>query len=209
MKVTTQLISYLAVAITMAIYSGSLQARIKCWTNNEGVRECGTSVPPEYAQKGHEELSKHGTVAEKQERAKTEEELAEEKRQAELKEEEMRQLEEQKKHDNILLATFTNVEDIELSRDDKIAALDSSISLANKRNEKMQGDMDKMVEKAAAAENSGKEPPEGLLKDIESLQRQIKNNDEFIASKKAEQESVMQAYAKDIARFNELKSGGE
>jgi len=209
MKITTQLISYLAVAMTMAIYSGSLQAQIKCWTNNEGVRECGTYVPPEFAQKGHEELSKHGTVAKKQERAKTEEELAEEKRQDELKAEEMRQLAEKQRHDKILLATFTNTEDIELARDSKISAIESSISLANKRNEKMQGDMDKMVEKAAAAESSGKDPPEGLLKDIDSLQRQIKNNDEFITSKRAEQESVMQAYAKDIARFNELKSDGE
>jgi hypothetical protein len=209
MKITTQLISYLAVAMTMAIYSGSLQAQIKCWTNNEGVRECGTYVPPEFAQKGHEELSKHGTVAKKQERAKTEEELAEKKRQNELKAEEMRQLVVKQRHDKILLATFTNTEDIELARDSKISAIESSISLANKRNERMQDDMDKMVEKAAAAESSAKDLPEGLLKDIDSLQRQIKNNDEFITSKRAEQESVMQAYAKDIARFNELKSDGE
>ena len=29
-------------------------AGIKCWTNNDGVRECGNAVPPEYAQQGHE-----------------------------------------------------------------------------------------------------------------------------------------------------------
>ena len=36
------------------------RAAIKCWTNHEGIRECGTAVPPEFVQQGHQELSKQG-----------------------------------------------------------------------------------------------------------------------------------------------------
>ena len=57
-------------------------ASIKCWTNEEGVRACGTVVPPEYAQQEHEEINKQGIVVNVQERAKTEAEIAEDKRQA-------------------------------------------------------------------------------------------------------------------------------
>ena len=49
-------------------------ARFKCWTNSDGVRECGENVPPEYAQQGHEEINKLGITVDKQERAMTEEE---------------------------------------------------------------------------------------------------------------------------------------
>ena len=58
------------------LLSTSVQARLKCWTNSEGVRECGNAVPPEYAQQGHQELDKSGMVKKETERAKTDEELA-------------------------------------------------------------------------------------------------------------------------------------
>jgi hypothetical protein len=31
-------------------FSLTADAAIKCWTNKEGVKECGDTVPPEYAQ---------------------------------------------------------------------------------------------------------------------------------------------------------------
>ena len=77
--------------------SGSVQARIKCWTNNEGIKECGNKIPPEYAQQGHQEIGKGGIVREEVKRAKTKEELAEEKRLAKLEQEKLKKEEEQKK----------------------------------------------------------------------------------------------------------------
>jgi hypothetical protein len=185
--------------------SGSVQARMKCWTNNEGVRECGDKVPPEYAQKGHQELGKGGIVREETERAKTEEELAEERRLEKIQAEKDKIAAEQKKKDDILLKTFSNVEDIERARDERLTALDASIKLTQARSEKIQFDLDKRIQKAAAAERAGKTPPEDLLKDIESLKRQIKNNDVFIEGKRAEQEEIKEAHAKDIAHFKKLK----
>jgi len=180
-------------------------ARIKCWTNSEGVRECGRTVPPEYAQQGHEELTTHGTVAEKQERAKTDEELARLEEEQQRQKEERQRRKDEEKHNQILVDTFSSVEDIEAARDEKIAALDTTINLTNKRTEKIQEDLDKRVKRAAAQERSGKEPSADLLKSINSLQRQIKNNDEFIAVKRQEQEQLREQFAKDIERYKELR----
>ena len=52
---------------------------------------------------------------------------------------------------------------------------------------------------------SGKAPSEDLLKDIDSKKRQINNNNKFIEEKRAEQETIKQAYAEDIDRFKKLK----
>ena len=65
------LLPFCLIMISLLGVSQMAQARIKCWTNKDGVRECGESVPPEYAQKSHQELSDQGTVIEEQARAKT------------------------------------------------------------------------------------------------------------------------------------------
>ena len=185
--------------------SGTAQAKFKCWTNNEGVKECGNAVPPEYAQKGHQEMSSSGMVKEETERAKTNEELAEQKRLEQIQAEKDKLAAEQKKKDQILLKTFSSVEDIERARDERLTQLDASIKLTQARSEKIQDDLDKRIKKAATAERAGKTPSEALLKDIESLKRQIKNNDNFIEGKRAEQEVIKKDHAKDIAHFKKLK----
>ncbi len=179
-------------------------AAIKCWTNSEGVRECGESVPPEFAQQGHEVIKQSGAV-EETERARTPEELAEEKAKtdaaAAVKEAEQEKI----RQDGILLATFSTVEDIERVRDEQIAALDATISVTKTRNSKIQQDLDKRIEAAAGEERAGKTPNDALLKDIESLRRQTDNNQQFIEAKHQEQDAIRQQYADKILRFKELK----
>ncbi len=187
------------------ILTGTVQARIKCWTNNEGVKECGNKIPPEYAQKKSQELGKGGLVREETERAKTNEELTEQRRLDKIHAEEDKLAAKQKKKDDILLQTFSNVEDIERARDERLTSLDAAIKLTQARSEKIQYDLDKRIQKAAAAERSGKAPSEDLLKDIESLKRQLKNNETFIEGKRADQEEIKEAHAKDIEHFKQLK----
>lgn len=204
-KMNKNLIPCALIAASTLVYSSHSLARIVCWTNSDGVRECGDKVPPEASQKKREEISDQGLVVEEHERAKTEEELAKEKEmEAKLAEEE-RLAAEKEKQDQILLRTFASVNEIEVARDDKLNAIESSISLANTRNEKMQKDMDGLLEQAAAAETSGKEPSKHLMEDIAALERQIDNNNKFIKEKRAEQENIKQAYAVDIERFKNLK----
>lgn len=198
-------IRLLAAALIATASAGMpAHAAIKCWTNNEGVRECGESVPPEFAQQGHQVIKESGVV-EETERAKTPEEVEAEKQRAEEEAKEKQAQEEAARQDATLLATYTSTDDIERARDDQIAALESTIHVTRTRNAKIQQDLDKRIEAAAAEERAGKTPNEALLKDIESLRRQVANNDEFIETKKKEQEALRQQYAAKIERFKELK----
>jgi hypothetical protein len=204
----------LLAAKTMALISMSLvvistsaqaQTRIKCWENSDGVRECGKTVPPEYSQQSHEEINSRGITVETSDRAKTEEERAEEDRLAAIQKEEDKRKAEAVAQDKILLDTYSNTDDIQMASDGKIAVLETNINLANKRTEKIQANLDKDTATAAAAELAGKQPSEDLLKDIKSLKRQIENLDKFIVDKRMEQEVIKKEYAEKIARFNELK----
>ena len=181
-------------------------ATIKCWTNKEGVRECGTTIPPEYAQQGHEEINEQGRVVGEKKRALTEEEVAEQERLAAEEREKEKAQEEQKRKDQVLLATYTKVEDIEKMRDDNINVIQSRITLTKSRIEKTQADLDKRIQAAANAERDGKKPNDALLKDIETLRKRIKNNQEFIAEREKEIETVKSTYNTDIERFKQLKA---
>ena len=192
------------ITIGLVVLSDSAQARIKCWENSEGVRECGEKVPPEYAQKGHKEISSQGITVDESARAKTVEELAEAERLAAIQQEEDARQAEIDTQNKILLDTYSNIDDIQMTSDGKLVALESNIRLANKRNEKIRPNLDRLTAAAAAAELAGKQPSEDLLKDIESLSRQIKNNDKYIADTRLEQEAVMKKYAEKIERFLQL-----
>ena len=192
-------------ALSGLTLSGTAQARMKCWTNSDGIKECGNKIPPEYAQKEHHELGEGGLVREKTERAKSDEELAEARRLEKEQAEQEKIDADKKKQDQILLATFSNVSDIERARDDRVTALEATIKLTQARNDKIQIDLDKRIQTAADAERAGKAPAEDLLNDIESLKRQTSNNNAFIAGKRAEQEEIKKAHALDIARFKKLK----
>ena len=74
MKTTFTTLSLLALLLPFHAHA------FKCWTNNEGVRECGNVVPPEYAQQKTRTINERGITTEVKERAKTKEELAEMKR---------------------------------------------------------------------------------------------------------------------------------
>jgi len=205
-KVTLTVTTLIFISMGLLVLSTPAQARIKCWENSDGFRECGETVPPEYAQKSHREISNQGITLEESAKVKTEEERLEEKRLLAIQEEEEAKKAEAEAQDKILLDTYSNTDDIQMTSDGKVAALESTINLANTRNEKIQSALDKRTAAAAAAELAGKQPSEELLKDIRSLKRQVKNNNKFIADKRLEQEETRKEYAEKVERFVELTS---
>ncbi len=187
--------------------SASSGGAYKCWTNHEGVRECGEKVPPEFAQKGHQELSSQGIVKKEKERAKTEQELAAEAKQAALEAEKQKKIQARTRKDKMLLDTFGSADDIQLTRDDKIAVIESSITLTAKRTEKISEDLQRRRAAAEKQELGGKTPSPEVLQEIESLERQVKNNNQYVADKRQEIEDLKATYAADMARFDKLSSG--
>ena len=182
------------------------EAAIKCWKNKEGVRECGNSVPPEYAQQGHETKDEHGLTVGKTERAKSIEELEAER--AVAKDKQMAAIEAKKREnlDRVLLDTFASEDDLVLTRDGQIAHLDSQIRLTSSHIEKLEKNLDQIMEQAADVERRGENPSEDLGAEITSVRTQITDNEAFIATKEQEQTEIRERFDTDIARFRELKS---
>jgi hypothetical protein len=190
----------------------SSQAAIKCWTNHEGVRECGNMVPPEYAQQETRTIDKQGITTDIQERAKTPEELEAARKKAEeekrIKAEEEARRKKQAAYDRVLLSTFLSEQDIMRSRDRKLSSIDASIEITRITIDKLQEKLDGEKKRAASLERSGKPVPERSKKDIDNLKKQIAEKNNFIASKGVEKQQLIEKYDADLKRFRELKSDG-
>lgn len=210
MHISRYLPGALLLALGLWLAGTASAGGIKCWTNKDGVRECGNVVPPEYAQGGHEALGRHGIVVDETGRAPTEEEIEEQRRlealEAERQAEEQRLAQEQAARDRVLLDTFSSEDDIAMARDGRIATLDSQIRLTESRIEKLQENLDAIISTAAEQERSGREPPPELQQDIESVRAQIKKNEDFIAEKRREQEQIRIRFDADVVRFRELRA---
>lgn len=190
-------------------------AGIKCWTNSEGVRECGTTVPPQYVQQGHTVINPMGVEIGVGEHAPTEEEKVQQAREAELeqqralqREEEERQRKEQEQFDRVLLSTYTSEQEIEYSRDEKIGAIESNIKLTASRMEQLRDNLDKLRKQAAAEEHAGRQVSDKRHQEILHAETQLSRNQDYIRDRHTEQEQLRVEYERKLERFRELKSGG-
>ena len=179
-------------------------AGIKCWTNKEGVRECGNAVPAEYAQQGHTKFNAQGVAVGHRKRAKSQAEFAEEERIKKQKAEEDRKRQEAEKADRVLLDTFSSEDDLVFAREGMVSAIEAQIQLTESHIQKIQANLDRMIVIAADLERSGQKPTEQAMADIEKVRAQIADNRSFIETKRKEQESVRQQYFADIERFRKL-----
>lgn len=188
------------------------QAAFKCWTNSEGVRECGNAIPPEYAQQESETINERGVTIEVQERAKTREELEAERlrqeEEARLKAEEERQRQEQAAYDRVLLSTFLSEEEITRAYERKVSAIDANIELNRLTMEKLESDLEKEEKRAEGYRHREKPLPDNMQEAIDSMQRQIADKKRYIEAQQEDRARLTEQYKKDIERFRELKANG-
>lgn len=201
--------SYKVISLTLVSFLMSqpvMAAKFKCWTNSDGVKECGTAVPPEYSQQRIETRGDSGRVVEVKERAKTEAELAEIDRLAKLKEIEDAKIAEQKKKDDVLLKTFSSERDINMLRDSKINVIEGILTVTKSNNKALTKKLEKLQKRAANSERRGKKPPQRTLDDIKAIENRLKKNTGSIKVKREEQKVIRAKFAKDLQHFRKLKN---
>lgn len=184
----------------------STPGRLYKWTDEKGKVHYGDMVPPEYVKQERKVLNEQGIEVKTLEAAKTPEQLAEEQRLAEQRREQERIAAEQAAHDRMLLATFTTEDDMVMTRDGKIAAIDSVLRVTRTRIEKIEQTLNDLTREAAELERAGKPIPDNLHEQILGARGQIQRYLDYIASKRREQEDIRAQFEGDIRRFRELKA---
>lgn len=186
--------------------SGSTSHRLYKWVDEQGKVHYGDKVPPEYAKQERKVLNEQGVAVKTLEAAKTPEQIAEEERLAAQRKEQERIAAEQAAHDRMLLATFTTEDDMVMTRDGKIAAIDGVLRVTRDRIDNIEENLSQLTREAAELERAGKPIPDTLHEEILGARGQIQRYLDYIASKRREQEDIRAQFEADIRRFRELKS---
>ena len=181
------------------------------WIDEDGQIRYSDRLPASQVKKKHQQLNNQGMVLNTKEAAKTEAELAAEAA-AKRKQEEEQAVEAQRKalqdqKDQVLLLTFSNEEEIDLARADRIEVLNSVIQLINKSLHTTQEKLSRL--QASAEENylsKGNEVPGGLAQKIEHFTRKIELRQAQLDLKMREKERINEQYEADLARYRHLKT---
>ncbi|MEE8297167.1 MAG: hypothetical protein V3R26_04980 [Hyphomicrobium sp.] len=195
--------------LVAALLPLSASAGIKCWTNDDGVRECGNAIPPKYAQKAHREMSAEGITLSTTKRAKTKEELRKEReeaaRLAPVRAEQARKLRERKMKDRVLLSTYTTEKDLTLAHEGQVIAIDIRIDHTEKILNQLERSLDQLRSEAAKLERSGKPITPSFESKIAKVERQMHNTSSMIEQRRLQKADLAAQFVADRDRYRELK----
>ena len=184
-------------------------AGIKCWTNNEGVRECGNAVPPEFAQKGHQEVTEMGVTVSKTDPALSKDELRiqreEGARAAAIRAEEAHRIRKRKSKDRVLLSTFTTEEELAIAHEGQVTAIDIRIGHTEKILVQLEQSLKLLRAQAAKLERGGKPITPEIKDRIAKVGQQLKDRDSFIKNRRLQKAVLAAQFTEDLDRYRELK----
>jgi chromosome segregation ATPase len=196
------------VLIVPTLPAAETKQKYQCWTNEDGVTECGNYVPPEYSQGGFKVFNDKGLEVKAVDRAPTPEELA----QLEQQKEEERQRQEQAKKDRALLALFSTERDIEMARTAMLNTIDGQINgtetvLAGYKANL--ADLEKSYEKSQDNPSVSASQLQTIQTNIDNAKRRIKDTEETLQKRRTERQKVQEEYDIYTQRFRDImKRGG-
>ena len=198
-------------AVALVLAAGGAAAdeqRLYRWVDDQGRVHYSDTVPPDQAGQRRQikttEGATVGTVEPPPSREQLEAEAA--RRQAEEQAEARREAVERRRreHDRMLLMTFTSVEEMQTARDERLGAIESQIALVQSRIDKLQQRREQLRQEAASLERTGGGDPAEIYRELEQIERSIRQNRAAIEDKRDTQARIRLRFSQDIERFREL-----
>ena len=177
--------------------------KYQCWTNEDGVTECGNYVPPEYSQGGFKIFNDQGVQLKEINRAPTPEEVAA----LERKKEEERKRQEQMKKDRALLALFGTERDIELARTAMLNTIDGQINGIETVLEGYKAnlvDLEKSYEQSKNNSSVSETQLQAIQTNIDNAKKRIQDTEDTLRKKKEERNKVEEEYDIYTQRFRDI-----
>ena len=193
--------------VLLALVSGPAAAqKLYKWGDENGQGHYGDKIPPEYANQDREVLNKQGLAVGREEGAET----AEEARARQEREKQAKAAEEQAQRDRMLLATYQNVDEIELLRARRLDQIDAQLTIQEQSLTNLKARHAEQVQRASRYQPANKDPkappmPEGMAEDIARAESDIRTQQLNLDKRRKERSALNQQFDADVARFKELK----
>lgn len=174
------------------------------WVDENGRVFFSDVVPPDQVQHKRETMNENARVLDVVEKAKTPEELAQQKRLDALRKEQEKIIAKQAADDKVLLSTYRSLEDMHKALENKLALMDGEKRAIEGNRRRMEQQLLQQQQQAANLERNARKVPEKLLKEIASTRQQIEQNVQEMARHESSRQSAEKEFRADIARFEFL-----
>lgn len=197
--------------LSLFVISSPASATFKCWEDQDGILNCGNVVPPQYSQQGYQEFNQKGMVVNEVGRAKTPEEIAEEKRLREQRSKLYKECLAERDKDNEVLNLFNSEDGIETERMNGLDTLDATIEVIRSqisRSEKNLNDMRRNLDLSHDNQAVTEKERERLRMNIESVQKNIDNFERNLLEKYEEKQKENAKFDVFLQRFRRIQREG-
>lgn len=200
------LVAAACAAAALAALPAAGHARIVCWKDKSGkVVGCGDTVPPEYQDSATKELDKGGITRKTTESAQDAARQREKAEQAaRLKADADRHAAEQKRQDSALLATYSNVREIELKRDRDLQVVELQTNQLRTSHKNAVDHHTEMQGRLEMAAKSKKGASDALKDEAARAAKEVQRLEQAIAAKEKDKEDIRSRYAEYRRRYAEL-----
>lgn len=197
--------AFLFAALLLTETSPAAAAGLYRWVDQAGNVHYSDQIPPPEATDGHRELRKDGIEKQVVGPQKSREELLREQEAERLRAEQQRLLEKQQAADRALIETYRTEDDLHLTRDGKLAAVDAAtgVTLSNLQRQKRQ--LAALQGEAAGYEGRAQPIPETLRARIAEAEQAVWASYESIVRREQEKDRIRDAFDQELSRYRALK----
>ncbi|KAF0205771.1 MAG: hypothetical protein FD173_716 [Gallionellaceae bacterium] len=196
---------FLGVSLVLCCaFSASAEAKLYKWVDDNGTTHYGETIPPEYANKDATKLSDKGRVEKRIEKLTPEERRAQEAEDAKKNTAQQAAIE-AKRRDSALLNTFSNENEIDLSRDRSLQQVEARINSINTMLKSAQASLVEHQKEQEGLVKQGKNIPKSLLDDLAENEAHLAKLNSELAQNEQELAKVKARFDADKLRYRELK----
>lgn len=190
---------------TLPAAAAEKSARIKKCQDSAGKWHYGDSADEECARSKVIELDMRGIQRKEIAAPLTAAELKAREQNRERDEQARKQLEDQQRRDQQLLATYALEEDIVLTRDRKISDIEAQIRASQETLKSLRTSLARLQTQAAEEQRTSKQVTPQTAKTISNNEAQIAKHEAHVDKMKKDQETMRAQYQAELERFRELK----
>jgi predicted RNase H-like nuclease (RuvC/YqgF family) len=187
----------LALLTSPASHGQEERAAYYRYTNAQGVKVMGHSIPPEFAQRGYEVLGATGRVIKVVPPALTTEDIKALEARRALHEEYTQ-----------LARRYSSAKDIDSAKERQLERLDANISLTRSNVNNLKRQIENYSSKAAEFERAAQPVPENLLDSMKKTQQELAVAENLLLIRQQEKQQVVDKFEREKAVLLEGKALG-
>jgi len=196
----------IAIIVLLPLAASAQQRPLYSWVDDDGVVHYGDSIPAEYADKPKTLVNEHGVTVGHIRGKKTAEEIEAERVAAELEQEKELQM----RADRALLATYQNVDEIEMHRDRRIELFQAQSRVTELYLRNLNRRLSQLKQESGRFRPYSSDPSAEmidpkLIQEIKETEDTIARHKKNLAKYQQDERDIIERFDGDIHRFKDLK----